>query len=98
MNSDFLYLVENELVEARDQHPGPMHTAHEAYAVILEELDEFWDEVRAKQHDPRNMLKELVQIAAMCYRAAEDLQLLEVEMTEEFVAAAIAKHMPNNVI
>lgn len=82
MQSEFLYLVENELIEARDQHPGPMHTAHEAYAVILEELDEFWDKVRAKQHDPRNMLKELVQIAAMCYRAAEDLQLLEVAELE----------------
>lgn len=82
MQSDFLYLVEDELVEARDQHPRPMHTPHEAYAVILEELDEFWDKVRAKQHDPRNMLKELVQIAAMCYRAAEDLQLLEAAESE----------------
>jgi hypothetical protein len=50
-----------------------MTTPHEAYAVILEELDEFWDEVRKKEHCPEKMLRELIQIAAMAQRAAEDL-------------------------
>lgn len=52
-----------------------LHSAHEAYAVILEELDEFWDQVR--QQDARRssalMRQELVQIAAMCLRAVLDL-------------------------
>ena len=72
----FPEMVERELEKARAMH-GPQHSAHEAYAVILEELDEFWEEVRLKQRnrDPKRMLKELVQIAAMAQRTAEDLKL-----------------------
>ncbi len=74
----FSDLVAAELVSARRQFP-PMHTSHEAYAVIQEELDELWDEVKLHQRkrDPAKLLKELVQVAAMCHRAAEDLHLLE---------------------
>lgn len=79
MNSDFLYLVEEELVKAREKHQGPIHTPHEAYGVIMEEVCGFFDEVRLQQHMKGAILKELVQIAAMCYRAAEDLQLLPCE-------------------
>lgn len=59
------------------QHP-PYASAHEAYAVLLEEVEEFWQEVRKKrQHRDRgNMLKELVQIAAVAQKAAYSLDLL----------------------
>lgn len=56
---------------------SPMNSAHEAYAVILEELDEFWEEVRKKK-EARNhpkMRQELRQIAAMAIRAIHDLKL-----------------------
>lgn len=58
-------------------HP-PMHSLHEAYAVILEEVEELWQEVckRAADRDPKAVLTELTQIAAMCQRAAEDLTLI----------------------
>lgn len=79
MESDFLYLVETELANAREKHQGVIHTPHEAYGVIAEEVAEFFDEVRAQSHSKSKMLRELVQIAAMCYRAAEDLGVLEVE-------------------
>lgn len=72
----FLEMVETELAKAREKH-APMHSAHEAYATILEELDGFWDEVRAQTHSKEKMLKELIQTAAMCYRAVEDLKLIE---------------------
>jgi hypothetical protein len=75
--SQFTELVEAELSRARAKHAPEMNNAHEAYAVIFEELDEFWDEVRAQKHDPAKMLKELVQTAAMCARAAEDLKFME---------------------
>jgi hypothetical protein len=52
---------------------------HEAYGLILEELDEFWEEVRKKtsKRDRMGALKELVQISALCQRAAEDLALVD---------------------
>jgi len=75
--SNFSVLVQNELQRARKMN-APMHSAHEAYSVILEELDEFWEEVRKKRkdRDPKKMGDELIQIAAMVQRAAEDLGLL----------------------
>jgi hypothetical protein len=76
--SIFQSLVSSELESSRSKFE-PLHTAHEAYAVILEELDEFWDQVRLhplKRSDER-MLKELVQVAAMAQRTAEDLGLLD---------------------
>lgn len=73
----FLDMVETELAKAREKHATPFHNAHEAFAVIYEELDEFWDEVRAQKHDKGKLLKELIQTAAMCYRAAEDLHLMD---------------------
>jgi glutamyl-tRNA reductase len=68
--------VSEEVIRARRLH-APLNSAHEAYAVILEELDEFWDECR-KKREHRNhhqMYRELVQVAAMATRAATDLRL-----------------------
>lgn len=73
---DALDAVEMETKRAVSLH-GPMKSAHEAYGVILEELDEFWDEVKKKQslRDKANMKKELIQVAAMAVRAIADLGL-----------------------
>jgi hypothetical protein len=62
----------------------PMHSAHEAHSVILEEFEEFWDDVKINpkklsegQRVERleHMRKELTQTAAMCLRAIVDLGL-----------------------
>ena len=68
--------VHSELERAMQLH-GPQRSAHESYAVILEELDEFWQEVRKKSRprDPKAMRMELIQTAAMCCRAIHDLGL-----------------------
>lgn len=61
--------IRAEVVRAEAKH-APMNSAHEGYAVILEEVDELWDEVK-KQSDarsPENMEKESIQIAAMACR------------------------------
>lgn len=73
----FWVLVHQELIEARDHHAA-LNSAHEAWAVILEELEEFKTQVfkRRQQRDKANMLRELIQTAAMCQRAAEDLGLI----------------------
>ena len=54
--------IRAEFWKARKKHK-PMHSAHEAYAVILEELDEAWDEI--KRDDVPAARKEMVQVAAM---------------------------------
>jgi pyridoxine/pyridoxamine 5'-phosphate oxidase len=67
---------------------GPFNSGHEAYAVIMEELCEFWDEIRLKGHERNryNMRVELVQIAAMACRASMDLGLEESERKDQLKA------------
>ena len=73
MVSLFFRLVQTELRRACLKHP-PLHSLHEAFAVILEEVDEFKAEVwkQNSQRDVTNMRQELVQIAAMCARVVHD--------------------------
>lgn len=71
----FSELVEIEIQKARSKHVN-IRCEHEGYGVILEELDEFWDEVKAQHFNKEKALKELIQVAAMARRTAEDLQLL----------------------
>ncbi len=54
---------------------GPFNTPHEGYAVILEELDELWDEVKRKsaERDNEKLKKEAVQVGAMAMRFLVDL-------------------------
>lgn len=87
--NEFTKVVRAELIRARQKFAatdlGYKHgKPHYFYAVILEELDEFWELVRAdaveKDPDGRiKMLKELVQIGAMAQRAAEDMGLIDPE-------------------
>ena len=79
----FLRLVEQEVSRACRKHP-PLHSLHEAYAVLLEELDEFKAQVwqQAAARNQQAMLLELVQIAAMAMRTALDCGLLEGEATD----------------
>lgn len=76
---NFTHLVATELAHARRLHPTPMHSLHEGYAVIKEELEEFWGEVKLKrsQRSKRRMLAEITQVAAMCQRIAEDLHIMD---------------------
>lgn len=70
----FADLQRHEIESARAKH-RPINSAHEGYSVILEELDEFWEEVRKKRSERsrERMVAELVQIAAMAQRTAEDV-------------------------
>ena len=72
-------------LEKADALHGNYNSYHEAYAVILEELDEFWEIVRQKTEARNHVLAyfELVQIAVTCARAARDLKLLTLEKREK---------------
>jgi hypothetical protein len=72
-----------ELDRARAGHNN-INSLHEGYAVILEEMDEVWDEIKKKrsQRDSAKLLAELIQIAAMCQRTAEDCGLCEAPHAE----------------
>lgn len=69
-----LYDIEKEVSRAQQLHK-PLNSAHEAYSVILEEVDEFWDEVKKKRskRDKTKMREELIQIAAMACRTILDV-------------------------
>lgn len=73
----FLKLVEQEYTNACAQHP-PLHSLHEAYAVLLEEVEEFKMQVWQQQsaRNPHEIKMELVQIAAMAMRTVLDCGLL----------------------
>lgn len=82
--SPFARDVREELARARGAaNEGkpfpPINSLHEGYAIIKEELDEFWQEVmkKRKERSAEKLHSELVQIAAMCQRTAEDLSLKE---------------------
>jgi NTP pyrophosphatase (non-canonical NTP hydrolase) len=67
--------VVREYNNASDLYP-PFHNGHEAFAVLLEEVDELWEAVRIKQRDPnRNeeMRREATQVAAMAIRFIHDV-------------------------
>jgi NTP pyrophosphatase (non-canonical NTP hydrolase) len=66
--------IEAEVSFAREKFP-PFNTAHEGYAVLLEEVDELWEHVKVKQgrRDVDKMRREAVQVAAMALRFALDI-------------------------
>lgn len=74
MNRTTMILSEiaNELSGAREKHPA-FNSAHEGYAVILEELDELWDEAKRRDASKDAMRKEAIQVAAMALRFIEDV-------------------------
>lgn len=66
--------VAAEVATAYENWP-PMNSAHEGYAVLLEEVDELWDHVKTKQknRDLSAMRKEAIQVAAMAVRFAVEV-------------------------
>jgi hypothetical protein len=59
---DILMEIQDEFQNARLKFK-PMRGPHEGYAVILEEFEEMWDEI--KKNDREETRKEAIQVGAM---------------------------------
>ena len=84
-----LCAIEGAVATARIKHPGAYASPHQAYALALEELDEYWDEVRAKKRNHSLMLHELIDLAAVCVRAATEVHLAKMPEYEILDALAV---------
>lgn len=76
--------IKAEVLRAEAKH-YPMNSAHEGYAVLLEEIRELEREVFKGGGEPRNwhaMRKEAIQCAAMCVRLIRDVIEDEIEISE----------------
>lgn len=85
-----MHLVQDELTRAVVKF-GPQRSAHEGYAVLLEEVDELWDEIKKndKLRSKAKMLAEAKQVAAMALRFMIDVcgDELGVDEQGDFVEA-----------
>ena len=73
--ADILELIKNEVSRAKTMYPTNFVNQHEGYAVMLEEVDELWDEIKKNQknYNLLNQKKEAIQIAAMAVRICVEL-------------------------
>jgi len=65
--------VLTELDSAVEKFP-PFNSAHEGFAILKEEVDELWDEIKNNKHDIGDLQrKEAIQVAAMAIRFDLDI-------------------------
>ena len=64
--NSIIELVHDELDNAMEIFDS-MQSYHEGFAIIKEEIDELWDEIKGNQ-DQDKLLEEAIQSAAMCIR------------------------------
>jgi NTP pyrophosphatase (non-canonical NTP hydrolase) len=66
--------IDDEINRA-NRHGSAFSSLHEAYAIILEELDEVWDitKQKKKKRNALELRQELIQVAAMAIKAIHSL-------------------------
>lgn len=57
-----------EIEYAEKRFPGGYHSSHEGYAILAEELDELWEEVKKKSRNYKNEYKEAAHVACVAVR------------------------------
>lgn len=66
-----VFEVFQEVQRAQRKH-GPMNSPHEGYAVLKDEVEELWDEIKANAGDGVYAREEAIQVAAMAVRYVLD--------------------------
>ena len=69
-------LILDECIRARKKF-SPFNSAHEGYAVILEEMDELWEEIKNNPKNWERIQEEVLQVAAMGMRFLIDLERMK---------------------
>jgi hypothetical protein len=71
---EIVQYVLREVASSSMDNP-PMRTLHEGFGVLIEEVDEFWEEVRKKRNarDIEKIRKELIQVAAVAVKIVRDV-------------------------
>jgi len=59
--------IEKEVVRANRIH-GEFNSFHEGYAVLMEEIDELWEEIKHRNTDLLAIREEAIQVAAMALK------------------------------
>lgn len=64
-----------ELERSYRRFPAKINSLHEGYAILLEEMDELWVEIKKQQEDRtiKELKDELIQVAAVSLRMLNDL-------------------------
>lgn len=72
--NEIIGLVNIEIDLANSKYPA-FYSTHEGYAILKEELDELWDEIKTSKETNANMLQvnEAIQVAAMAIKFIESL-------------------------
>lgn len=68
-------LIKTEMIKASEKFAS-FNTAHEGYAILLEEVDELWAAIKLKQSDVNrdtHITHEALHVAAMALRFLYDI-------------------------
>ena len=68
-----LKFIQLEHDKAKKKYKQNFNSTHEGFAVLKEEVDELWDEVKRKYPSKEHMREEAIQVAAMCVRFINEL-------------------------
>lgn len=66
---EFLHAMHDEYIVARSKFE-PLHSSHEGFAVMLEEVDEVWEAIKSKGVPYSHLYDECVQVATMAMALA----------------------------
>ena len=71
---EIVALMLEELEHANKIHGTSFASPHEGYAVMLEEMDELFEEIRKKHPDKDRLRDEAIQIGAMAIKFIQSLE------------------------